>query len=177
MSRQRAPVKRTAQRIGKNGCGESRLSAEGGVPSWYRLGSAGHVETQATSTLRLLFALAWFNSLPVDWMARFMIQIHANKTYLFSLPTPQPTDAEILANTDYATLAQNALRLTLAASWDDFAERAPLFHVHKQDVPQTAKAKDALRTESDQIVARLYGITPAEFAHKTKAASCTAHRH
>ena len=97
----------------------------------------------------------------------------------FPAGTAGGADVEItlLANTDYATLAQNALRLTLAASWDDFAERAPLFHVHKQDVPQTAKAKDALRTESDQIVARLYGITPAEFAHKTKAASCTAHRH
>ena len=98
-----------------------------------------------------------------------MIQINVSQTYLYRLPIPQPDDTEILANTDYATLAQNALRLTLAASWDDFAELAPLFHVQKQDVPQTAKAKDALRAENDQIVARLYGITPAEFAHLLKS--------
>ncbi|CAM3337754.1 hypothetical protein [Polaromonas hydrogenivorans] len=47
---------------------------------------------QAVSPLRLLFALAWFNSVPVDWLARFMIQIHISKTYLYRLPMPQPTD-------------------------------------------------------------------------------------
>ena len=113
--------------------------------------------------------MAWFNSLPVDWLARFMIQIHANKTYLFRLPTPQPSDAEIRANSDYAQLAKNALLLTLAASWDDFAELAPLFAVKQKDVPLTAKAMDVLRAENDKIVARLYGITDAEFKHLLKS--------
>lgn len=119
--------------------------------------------------LRLLLALAWFNSLPVDWIARFMIQIHANKTYLFRLPVPQPSDTEILTNTDYTTLAKNALLLSLAASWDDFAELAPLFNVQKHDVPATAKAMDTLRAENDKIVARLYGIDNREFAHLLKS--------
>jgi hypothetical protein len=135
----------------------------------YQTDAAGALVTEAVSPLRLLLALAWFNSVPVDWLARQMIQINVSQTYLYRLPVPQPDDAEILANTDYTTLAHNALRLTLAASWDDFAELAPLFHVQKQDVPQTAKAKDALRAENDQIVARLYGITPAEFAHLLKS--------
>lgn len=135
------------------------------IAKTYRLGATGQVEVQATSTLRLLFAMSWFNSLPVDWMARFMIQIHANKTYLFRLPTPQPSDTEILANADYATLAKNALLLTLAASWDNFAELAPLFKLRKQDVPLTTKAMDTLRAQNDRIVARLYGITSVEFSH------------
>lgn len=101
----------------------------------------------------------------MDWLARFMVQINVNKTYLYRLPMPQPNDAEILANTNYTTLAKNALLLTLAASWDDFAELAPLFHVQKSDVPATAKAMDMLRAENDHIVARLYGIDAAEFAH------------
>ena len=50
------------------------------APKVYLRDAEGGVTTQATSPLRLLFALAWFNSLPVDWLARFMIQIHANKT-------------------------------------------------------------------------------------------------
>ncbi|MDP2783154.1 MAG: N-6 DNA methylase [Sulfurimicrobium sp.] len=135
------------------------------IPKTYVLGTAGGVTTQTVSPLRLLFALAWFNSLPVDWIARFMIQIHANKTYLYRLPIPQPTDDEIRANPDYAQLAKNSLLLSLAANWDDFAELAPLFDVQHQDLPQTAKAQDILRAQNDKLVARLYGITDKEFAH------------
>ena len=135
------------------------------IPKTYLRGTEGGVTVQATSPLRLLLALAWFNSLPVDWLARFMIQIHANKTYLFRLPVPQPTDAEIHAHPDYAQLAKNALLLSLAASWEDFAELAPLFNVQRSDVPATAKARDLLRAENDKTVARLYGITDVGFAH------------
>jgi hypothetical protein len=131
----------------------------------YVAGEAGQVLVEAVSPLRALFALAWFNSVPVDWLARFMIQIHVSLTYLYRLPLPQPSDAEILANADYAALAKNALLLSLAASWDDFAELAPLFNVQKQDVPTTAKAMDTMRADNDKTVARLYGITDSEFTH------------
>ncbi|MBV5298208.1 MAG: N-6 DNA methylase [Rhodoferax sp.] len=135
------------------------------IPKTYIRDDSGGVTTQVTSPLRLLFALAWFNSLPVDWLARFMIQIHANKTYLYRLPIPQAGDVAIRANPDYAQLAKNALLLSLSASWDDFAELAPLFDLQPGDVPFTAKARDLLRAENDKTVARLYGMTDAEFAH------------
>jgi hypothetical protein len=135
------------------------------TPKTYLLNSEGQVNVQAVSPLRLLFALAWFNSVPVDWLARQMIQINVSQTYLYRLPMPQPTDDEILASPDYAQLAKNALLLSLAASWDDFAELAPLFGMHPKDVPQTAKAQDTLRAQNDKLVARLYGITDAELAH------------
>ena len=131
----------------------------------YFLDAAGQVAIRTVSPLRLLFALAWFNSLPVDWLARFMIQIHISKTYLYRLPMPQPSDDEIRSNPDYAQLARNALLLSLAASWDDFAELAPLFDVKPNDLPQTAKAQDLLRAQNDRMVARLYGITDTELAH------------
>jgi hypothetical protein len=98
-----------------------------------------------------------------------MIQIHVSLTYFYRLPTPQPTDAEIRANPDYAQLAKNALLLSLAASWDGFSELAPLFSVEQNDVPLTTKAMDTLRAENDKIVARLYGITDAEFKHLLKS--------
>jgi hypothetical protein len=135
------------------------------TPKHYLLDSQGQVNVQAVSTLRLLFALAWFNSVPVDWLARQMIQINVNKTYLYRLPMPQPTDEEILSNLDYTQLAKNALLLSLSASWDDFAELAPLFNVKPKDLPQTAKAQDLLRAQNDKLVAKLYGITDAEFSH------------
>jgi hypothetical protein len=131
----------------------------------YVLNSQDKIEAKAISPLRLVFALAWFNSLTMDWIARQMIQINVNQTYLFRLPVPQPDDDAIRANPDYAQLAKNALLLSLAANWDDFCELAPLFGIQPVDVPFTAKAKDQLRAENDKIVARLYGITPAEFTH------------
>ena len=135
----------------------------------YVRGKHGEVTIRLVSPMRLLFALAWFNSVPVDWIARQMIQINVSLTYLYRLPLPQPTDAEICANPDYAQLAKNALLLSLAASWDDFAELAPLFAVKRKDVPLTAKAIDVLRAENDKIVARLYGITDQEFKHLLKS--------
>jgi hypothetical protein len=135
------------------------------TPKHYALNSDGQVNVQAVSPLRVLFALAWFNSLPVDWLARQMIQINVSQTYLYRLPMPQPTDDEILANADYAQLAKTALLLSLAASWDDFAELAPLFNAQPKDVPQTAKAQDMMRAQNDKLVAKLYGITDTELAH------------
>ena len=139
------------------------------TPKTYALDTGGHVNVQAISPLRLLFALAWFNSVPMDWLARQMIQINVSQTYLYRLPMPQPTDEEIRSNPAYAQLAKNALLLTLAAPspqvWNDFCELAPLFNVHKKDVPMTAKAQDVLRAENDQLVAKAYGITPSELAH------------
>jgi hypothetical protein len=103
--------------------------------------------------------------MPVDWIARQMIQINVSQTYLYRLPMPQPADDEIRSNPDYAQLAKNALLLSLAASWNDFAELAPLFDVQPQDLPQTAKAQDTLRAQIDKLVAKLYGITDAELVH------------
>jgi hypothetical protein len=146
------------------------------TPKTYSLGSEDEVSVQAVSPLRLLFALAWFNSVPVDWLARQMIQINVSQTYLYRLPMPQPTDDEILANPDYAQLAKNALRLSLAASWDDFAELAPLFDVQPQDLPQTAKAQDTLRAQNDKLVAQLYGITNVELAHLLRSFKVMANK-
>jgi hypothetical protein len=148
------------------GCGHT-LFAD--AAKHYFLDADGQVKVQAVSPLRLLFALAWFNSLPADWLARFMIQIHVSKTYLYRLPMPQPSDDEIRRHPDYAQLAKNALLLSLAASWDDFAELAPLFGVQRQDLPSTAKAQDTLRAQNDQRVAKLYGITDAGLAHMLRS--------
>ena len=146
------------------------------TPKNYVLNLEGQVNVQAVSPLRLLFALAWFNSVPVDWLARQMIQINVSQTYLYRLPMPQPTDDEIRANPDYAQLAKNALLLSLAASWDDFAELALLFDVQPKDLPQTAKAQDTLRAQNDKTVARLYGINDAELAHLLRSFKVMANK-
>ncbi|MDP2827087.1 MAG: N-6 DNA methylase, partial [Sulfuricellaceae bacterium] len=146
------------------------------VPKYYAMDEDGGITTQTVSPLRLLFALAWFNSLTVDWLARFMIQIHISKTYLFRLPMPQPSDAEIRATPAYAQLAKNALLLCLAANWDDFADLAPLFEVEKKDLPLSNKDKDKLRAQNDQRVAQAYGVSEAEFAHLLRSFKVMANK-
>ena len=150
-----------------SGCGVGN-TVNISIPKRYVL-QGDAVALQAATPLRLLFALAWFNSLPVDWLARFMIQIHANKTYLFRLPMPQPSDAEILASPVWRQLASHALRLSLQAGGGSLAaDLVPAMQalgISLADAPQNAKAADRLRAEIDQAVAQAYGLSAADFAH------------
>lgn len=138
-------------------------------PKNYTLQSDGNVKVEEISPLRLLFAAAWLNSVPCDWLARFMVQINVSKTYLMRLPLPQPSDAEILENTHYRTLAKNALLLTKVNSPEHFSELfdevAPALGVGKKDIPKTPKAKDKLRCQNDQLVANSYGINDEELRY------------
>lgn len=47
---------------------------------------------------RILFVLALFNSLVVDFIIRNMVQINVSKSYLERIPLPQPSDEEIQNN-------------------------------------------------------------------------------
>jgi type I restriction-modification system DNA methylase subunit len=135
------------------------------IPKSYGLTQANQILCSEISSTRLLFSLAVFNSLTMDWLARFMIQMNVNQTYLYRLPVPQPTDAEIAASPVYKGLVRGALLLTLAGDWDAFAELAIEHGITKADLPKTDKQLDLLRVGMDKAVAKLYGITDAELAH------------
>jgi Type I restriction enzyme R protein N terminus (HSDR_N)/N-6 DNA Methylase len=128
-------------------------------------GTTGAVGIQETSALRHLFALAWFNSLPCDWLARFMVQINVSQTYLYRLPMPQPTDAQILATPAYSTLARNAALLTLHSDWVAFAPLAATFGLTKGDLPATEEAYDRLRYDNDVLVAQCYCLNSQDLRH------------
>jgi hypothetical protein len=141
------------------------------IPKRYVLHGEGATATagiQEISGLRLLFALAWFNSLPVDWLMRFMVQIHVNQTYLYRLPMPQPTDEEILATPAFKTLAKNAALLTLHSDWTAFEPLAALFDVKRDDLPKTDEQYDRLRYQNDKLVAECYGLNAADLRHILK---------
>jgi hypothetical protein len=149
----------------KCGVGNSLNSS---VPKCY-IQESMKIEIKTSSVQRLLFAMSIFNSLIIDYVSRFMIQINANKTYLMRLPIPQPVDAEIAANTDYARLALNALKLTLANDFTRFADLAQEYNISEADARLTPKQYDALLLENDRIVAKLYGILTEELAHIAKS--------
>ena len=134
------------------------------IPKKYILENA-RITTQEISAKRLLFALAIFNSLVIDYVSRFMIQIHANKTYLMRLPVPQPDDAAIDANSDYSRLTLTALKLTLSNDYSHFADLAQVYGISEAAAKLTPKQYDTLLLENDRIVARMYGISTEELAH------------
>lgn len=143
------------------GCGHSMFVS---VPKKYIL-AGNNIITRNCSVTRLLFAMSLCNSLVLDYLARFVIQINVSKTYIERLPIPQPIDDEIRTHPDYMALVNNALKLTLSNGYDPFAALAREFGISRADVDLTDKQKMKIVIENDLIVARLYGITKEELAH------------
>lgn len=115
---------------------------------------------------RILFVLALFNSLVVDFIIRNMVQINVNKTYLERIPLPQPSDEEIQNNEIYKTLAKNALLLQLYNDKNHhFDELKQEFSIKNEEIPKTKKAYDILRAKNDLLVKELYGLSDDEFSY------------
>lgn len=140
-------------------------SAWSSITKSYVLDS-GQICTKPISHIRLCFALGVLNSLVVDFIARAMIQINVNKTYLERLPLPQPSNDEILANEAYAFIARSALILQL---YNDkagyFEELRGEFGIKDNEIPSTQKLYLTLKARLDIAVARLYGLDSKDFCH------------
>lgn len=138
-------------------------SAWSSITKSYVLDS-GQIRTKPISHIRLCFALGILNSLVVDFIARAMIQINVNKTYLERLPLPQPSDDEILANKSYAFIARSALILQLyndKAGYFDELRRE--FDIKNEEIPSTQKLYLTLKARLDIAVAKLYGLDSKDF--------------
>lgn len=115
---------------------------------------------------RILFVLALFNSLVVDFIIRNMVQINVSKSYLERIPLPQPSDEEIQNNEIYKTLAKNALLLQLYNDQNHhFDELKQEFSIKNEEIPKTKKAYDILRAKNDLLVKELYGLSDDEFSY------------
>ncbi|HEP3239200.1 TPA: class I SAM-dependent DNA methyltransferase, partial [Campylobacter jejuni] len=115
---------------------------------------------------RILFVLALFNSLVVDFIIRNMVQINVSKTYLERIPLPQPSDEEIQNNEIYKTLAKNALLLQLYNDKNHhFDELKQEFNIKNEEIPKTKKAYDILRAKNDLLVKKLYDLSDDEFSY------------
>ncbi|ELD6871792.1 class I SAM-dependent DNA methyltransferase, partial [Campylobacter jejuni] len=115
---------------------------------------------------RILFVLALFNSLVIDFIIRNMVQINVSKSYLERIPLPQPSDEEIQNNEIYKTLAKNALLLQLYNDQNHhFDELKQEFSIKNEEIPKTKKAYDILRAKNDLLVKELYGLSDDEFSY------------
>lgn len=143
---------------------------QGSIPKKY-IFKNGKVEIEEFSIEKLLFVQAVLNSLVVDYIIRFLIDIHVNKTYLMRLPIPQPSDEELSANKVYQKLIKNALLLNLANTTNlEELKKKVSFKIEKSEIPTNQKQKDKLQAENDLLIAELYGLTKEQLQHLTSPA-------
>jgi len=140
------------------GCGNSVYSS---IPKNYFFDE--EIKIEEISPARILFAQAIFNSIVLDFIARQMIQINVNKTYLNRLPLPQPSDEEILEN--HKDLVMDSLKLSLYHDFESFKELADEFGISKNDLPKTDKQLDMLKVDIDCKVAKMYDISKKELEY------------
>lgn len=134
------------------------------------------IYTNDLSIERMLFTQALFNSIPVDWILRFSVSIHVNKTYLMRQPMPQPTDAELAENPVYREMILNSLKLSLHYNPEGFFDLKMLYGLKDTDIPTTSKQVDMLKIRNDVLVAGIYGVTKPEMEHMLKGFNVLARK-
>ena len=104
------------------------------------------------------FLLGVMSSIPFDWCARRIVELHLTFTVLNGLPVPQPELSSPLRR----RLTELAARL--AAHDDRFTEWATEVGVPVGSLRNEPDRADAIH-EIDAIVALLYGLTESEVVH------------
>ncbi|GAB4465574.1 MAG: Eco57I restriction-modification methylase domain-containing protein [Thermoflexibacter sp.] len=142
------------------------------IPKQYVLEDK-NIVIQPISLERVLFVNAVFNSIVVDFLIRFLVDMNVVKSIVMRLPIPQPIDAELFENEVYQKLIINAWKLNVVNN-PELEKRIKLSkslilseNLAKTNLPKTDKQKVFLQIEIDCLVAQLYGITHEELTHLT----------
>lgn len=134
------------------------------IPKKYKFYN-NSISVETCSLRKLFFVQAVFNSLVLDWILRFSVAIHVNKTYLMRLPVPQPTEKELTTNPLYDELVKNSLLLSCFNNKDAFSPLLKDFDLEEKDIPSRDMKAMEMRARNDVLVASLYGITQEEMTH------------
>jgi len=133
-----------------------------GVMTTYTLRVANNLSETAK-----VYLTAVFNSFTFDYIARIQTNLHVSTVYK-QLPVPRLTESDPY----FAPLVERAARLICTTpEFDDLAREvnltpnpSPNGEGSKYGVTEAAE-RARLRAEIDGMVARLYGLTEAEFSH------------
>ncbi|MEG4284662.1 hypothetical protein QUB68_16155 [Microcoleus sp. A006_D1] len=130
------------------------------IPKKLFTGNTLIVANSSIESKELLLALSILNSFACDFIIRQKVTAHCNMFYVYQLPVPRLTSGEKY----FWDIVQRAAKLICTApEFDELAAEVGL-NSHKEGVTdETERAK--LRAELDGIIAHLYGLTEAEFAH------------
>ena len=112
------------------------------------------------SGMEMLLLCAVFNSFTIDWMIRRKITNHLNMFYVYQVPVPRLTARDAA----FAPIVERSARLICTtAEFDGLAKEVGLKSRRQGATDAVERAK--LRAELDGLIAHLYGLTEAEFAH------------
>ena len=107
-----------------------------------------------------LYLLAVLNGLAFDYILRQMVSSNLTMFFIYQCPVPRLDKSDL----HFATIIQRAARLICTTpEFDDLAKSVGL--KSHQDGATDPHERARLRAELDGLVAHLYGLSEAEFAH------------
>lgn len=108
----------------------------------------------------LMTCVSLVNSFTIDWLLRLSVAANINMFYIYQLPVPRLQAGDRY----FAEIVERAARLICTApEYDDLAAEVGLGD-HRAGATDPAE-RARLRAELDGMVARVYGLSEAEFAH------------
>lgn len=124
--------------------------------------SLENVQSSSLDEKTRLFIAALFNSFIIDTLIRQRVTAHVSFFFVYNLPMPRLTATDAIFN----EIVQRAAQLVCtSAEFDDL--RAELTQSGFKNLTGVTdlEQRAQLRAELDAMIARLYGLTAAEFEH------------
>ena len=134
----------------------------------------GHTSVSGLTAAERLYATAIFNSYVFDWFIRKSVTAHVSFFFVYNTPAPRLTASD----PRFAPIVKRAARLICTTpEFDDLAQELGLKPLPSPPAPLPQAGEGSkygvtnlverakLRAELDGLIAYLYGLTEAEFAH------------
>lgn len=110
--------------------------------------------------LQLLYCTALLNCFLVDWVLRNKVTTNINMFYIYQLPVPRLVEKDAF----FVPIVERAAKLVCTTpEFDELAAEVGLGSHAKGVRDVVGRAK--LRAELDGLIAHVYGLSEAEFAH------------
>lgn len=139
------------------------------IPKKYVLAN-DDIVVEPISTERVLFMCGILNSVVLDYVVRFLVDINVVKSIVMRLPIPQPTEIELQSSSIYRKIIENTYKLSTVNSPASYLHLANGEEkIWDAQLPKTPKQKDNLQIENDGLIAGLYGVSKSELEHLTGA--------
>lgn len=118
-----------------------------------------------------LYVCGVLNGYVVDWLLRQKITSHLNQFYVYQVPMPRDSNNELAQH----IITRSARLICTTPEFDDLAKEVGLKSHSPSPSPASWRGEQfgatepleraRLRAELDGLIAHLYGLTEAEFAH------------
>jgi hypothetical protein len=112
----------------------------------------------------LLICVSFFNSFVVDWLLRQKVTTNINMFYIYQLPIPRLSEKDPL----FKPIVERAAALICTTpEFDDLKQalKSNGYDISPVETRLIASLPSQIRAELDAMIAHLYGLNAAEFAH------------